>query len=59
MNKVIKWSLPNIGYQHIVFTIPEQFREFLTCNRESLDVLFKASTQALLYVYEKRYDCKP
>lgn len=60
MRKVIWWALPNIKYRHVVFTIPEELRDFLLCNRkEWLDILFKTSTNALLYVFEKRYNCIP
>lgn len=28
MEKVISWSLPEMQYQHIVFTIPQELRDF-------------------------------
>lgn len=60
MNKVISWSLPEMQYQHIVFTIPEELRDFLLVNRkEGLDALFTASTKTLLQVFQEKYDCKP
>ena len=60
MNKVISWAPSNIKYRHIVFTIPEELRAFLLVYRKKgLDILFKSSSQALLYVFLKRYNCKP
>ena len=59
MNKVTSSALPDISYQHIVFTIPEELRNFLIINRKSLNVLFKASSEALKYVYKEKYNCVP
>lgn len=60
MNRVISWSLPNMQYHHVVFTIPEQLRNFLILHRkDGLDSLFKASTKALIQVFQEKYHCKP
>ena len=55
---MISWA-PETSYQHIVFTIPEELRNFLIINRKSLNTLFKASSKALMYVYEKKYNSIP
>lgn len=31
MGKVISWALPEMQYQHIVFTIPHELRDFYWC----------------------------
>ena len=60
MNKVISWSLPEMQYHHIVFTIPEQLRDFLILYRkEGLDSLFSAATKSLHQVFQERYHCTP
>lgn len=60
MSKVMSWSLPNMNYIHIVFTIPEQLRLFLIFNRKKgLDSLFFASKEALLQTFKEKFGCTP
>ena len=60
MNKVIDWSLPEMQYYHIVFTIPKQLRTFLILNRKlGLDSLFTASKNTLLQFFNDKHGCTP
>jgi hypothetical protein len=60
MDKVISWSLPNMQYHHIVFTIPEQLRVFMILFRKiGLDALFTASKNAILQLFADKYGCTP
>ena len=60
MNKVMSWSLPNMQYIHIVFTIPEQLRLFFLLNRKKgLDSLFFASKEAILQTFDEKFNCIP
>jgi hypothetical protein len=59
LSKTLSSILP-VEYQHLVFTVPEQLRRlFLTHRKLMLDILFKASAQAIQNVMQREYNCKP
>lgn len=45
--KNISFKLINCSHRHLVFTIPEELRNFFRKDRSLLDILFKASSQTL------------
>ena len=60
MNKVLAWSLPELQYHHIVFTIPEQLRFFMIFFRKNaLDSLFTASKNTIIQIFKDKYGCTP
>ena len=60
MDKVLAWALPEMQYHHVVFTIPEQLRLFMIFFRkDGLDILFLASKNALLQLFNEKFNCTP
>jgi hypothetical protein len=60
MKKVLGWSLPDMRYRHIVFTLPQELRLFLMAQRrDGLDILFRAAKDTLLYAFGKKYGAVP
>jgi hypothetical protein len=59
MNKVISWAIPDVTYKHIVFTLPKEFRLFLAKYRKTLDLLFKASSKAIIQICEEKLGFSP
>ena len=60
MKKVISWSLPNMKYRHIVFTIPEELRLLMIFHRkDGIDSLFHSSKTALIDFFSDKFNCTP
>jgi hypothetical protein len=59
MNHLLSRRPPHLHYYHLVFTIPEELRDFFKRHRKALKILPQVASQAIMYFFDTEHKSIP